>query len=460
MSRKTSKGLLRIILLLFKACVLITGCLAESHSLGPREVEYKPKNDLFQQFLPIDSTAKTALNYLIRSAIARNPEIQSMEQRVAQTRGLYQQSSLRPNPALDIEMGTDVEAAKVADRGVSVGYSHVFEMGEKRQRRMNLTQEEITIAQYQLAERTRNVAGQLRRDFLQALVLSRMMADQQELAKVTMSLVDVVDQRVQQGETAAIELNQARVEHSRVTAALGLLQGRRRALLEAIRTLAGFDAGTSVRVEGEIEPRKTTLSINELVVRALDLRPDLNAARSELNKTEAEIDLLEAQRAPNITGFLRYSYSRSAFDIYGLDAQGNLAPIRDLDHALSAGITFDLPVRDRNQGNLAAAAAQVQSIRSQVRALEASIRQQVTVAYERYKAGLSSHTIFQDEILEQARASLSTLRETYLLGEVSFSEVLNEQRRLSELQRAYNDVLFEITGAAADLAQASAAPVP
>jgi len=169
---------------------------------------------------------------------------------------------------------------------------------------------------------------------------------------------------------------------------------------------------------------------------------------------------LDAQKVPNIIGFLRYSYSRSAFDLYGLNDQGNLTPIRDLDHAFSAGITFDLPVRDRNQGKLAMAAAQSQATRLRVRAVEVYVREEVAVAYERYSTAFNSLSIFQDEVLEQARASLNTLRDAYRMGEISFSEVLNEQRRLSELQRASNDVLWEFAEAAADLAEASAAQIP
>lgn len=456
---RTSRGLLQILLILLMVRFLMTVCLAESHRLEPSEVESERANEP-SQFVPIDEAAKSELDQLMQYAVAHHPEIQAVEQGVAQSQGSYRQSSLRPNPSLEFEVGTDIEAARAADRGVSVGYAHPFELGDKRQRRMNLAEEEITIAQYELSVTRRNVTGRLRRTFLQALALHRTITDHQELSRTTKGLVDIVNQRLEQGETAAVDVYQARVEDSRVRAELELLKGRRRALLESIRSLAGFEVGRSIRVVGNIEPRKPPLSVNELVARALELRPDLKAVRAELGRVKAEIEMLDAQNAPNIIGFLRYSYSRSAFDLYGLNDQGNLAPIRDLDHALSAGIAFDLPVRDRNQGKLAMAAAQSQAIRLRVKALELSAREEVVVAYERYSTALNSLSIFQDEVLEQARASLNTLQGAYEMGEISFSEVLHEQRRLSELQRAYNDVFWEFAEAAADLAQASAAPIP
>lgn len=412
------------------------------------------------QFLPINETARSALSQLTQGAMTRNPQILALQEKLDEARGFRLQAGLRPNPSLELEGETDVEGGGGIDRSLSVGYFHTFETGGKRRRRMEVAEGQIAISEYELAEERRTVAGQLAAAFLRVLALDQTIASERELEAITERLVNLVDQRVRQGEAARVELNQARVEQSRVAAELGLLQSRRRVQVETIQTLTGSATPSGRPVTGEIGIQPPGMSADDLLTRALRTRPDLNALRTELATIQTEIELLEAQRTPDITGFLRYSLSRPAFDLNGLDARGRLAPIRDLDHELSGGISFDLPFRDRNQGKLAAAAARQRSLRLQVSALEASIREAVTVAYERYTSALNSLEIFQDQVLEEAQQSVDTLREAYQMGEISFAEVLNEQRRVFELRRAYNDVLSEYAGAAADLAQASALQTP
>lgn len=459
LSKEVTKCLLSAIPILIGASLLVPVCQAQNAS-DPDTSGPRGQFDPLQRVLPIDGAARNALDQLVRSAILRNPTIQSLGERIAQARGLHLQATIRPNPSLDLEADTDLEPAGEADRGLSVGFSHIFETAGKRHRRMNVAEEEITIAEYQLAESKRDLVGQLLDAYLEALVLGRNITNQQGLAEITGSLIEIVREQVRLGEVATVRLNQAGMEHSRVRAEIGMLEGRRDALLVTMRTLAGLDPGTVVGLEGQIEPRQLVLPLDEFLRQALNARPDLNAARAESNRVEAEMELLKAQRVPDITAFVRYSFSRSAFALNGLDSRGNPSPIRDLDHTLSGGITFQLPIHDRNQGNLAAAEARLRAARLAVRSLEASVSEEVAVAYGRCNSAYRSLQTLQDEVLAEGKAGLKILREAYRLGETPFSEVLNEQRRLFELQRAYNEVVLEYVRAAADLARASALPVP
>jgi outer membrane protein TolC len=68
--------------------------------------------------------------------------------------------------------------------------------------------------------------------------------------------------------------------------------------------------------------------------------------------------------------------------------------------------------------------------------------------------------VLQTEVLDRSRMALEALQKAYELGEIAFNDVLAEQRRLADLQGAYNSVLQAYATAAADLAQAVAVPIP
>lgn len=410
--------------------------------------------------LPIDDMARTAWTQLARTAMAQNPEIRSQQQRIDQARGLQRQAGLHPNPSLDLEAGTELDAGGAADRAFRAAYSHVFETAGKRDRRMAVADAGIQISRYELAETKRRIADQLRSLFLQALVLKREASTRQDLLRIATDLVGLVKRQVQVGEVRSLNLDQAQVEADRIRSELVLLKSRQDGLLIQLRTLAGLSSTESVEILGELEAQEPALPVEEMSRQAILARPDLKAAQAEIDRISARIDLLKAETVPDIVGSANYSVSRSAFDLYGLTSAGTPAPIRELSHEVSVGVSFELPVRNRNEGNLAAAAAELSAQRFHIRSLEANIREEVSVAYERYASSYRSLTVMQTDVLDRSETALQALREAYELGEIPFSDILIEQRRLTDLQGAYNTVLQAYATAASDLARAVAVPVP
>jgi cobalt-zinc-cadmium efflux system outer membrane protein len=412
------------------------------------------------EILPIDATAKENLNGLIQASLELNPEIRAQEENLASAGGLQLQASLHPNPRLDVEVSTDFERPSIADRGFAVGYSHLFETGGKRKERIAVADRQIRISQFQLSESKRNLISRLCALFLQVLAVDREIDTHEKLLDVVAGLEAIVGERVRVGEDPAIALAQAKVERNRLAAELGLLRSRRRALLTEMEEVIGLPPGSAPSVTGEITIREISASLEGLVAHALESRPDLHAARSEQERIQAEVSLLKAESVPDVEGVVRYSYSRSAFDLYGLTSAGQPMPIQDCSHGISLGLNFELSVRDRNQGSIVAAAARSRSQKFRVSSMEASIRREVETAFERYRSTRVTLHSLEIGVLEQALGTLETLRTAYRFGELPFSEVLNEQRRLIDLENTYNGVIRDYVLAAVDLADASSVLIP
>ncbi len=408
------------------------------------------------KLLPVNKAARDCLSGLLRNALESNPEIRAEEADLDIASGQQVQAGLRPNPGLEVELDTDFERWATADRGIAVGYSHTFERGGKREERVAVADLGYQVSAAQLADGRRNLASRLTSLFLQVLVANREIAAQQRLLDVAAEFEQIVAERVRVGEDPALSLNQARVEESRLAAELGLLQSRRRAFLTEMHEAIGLAAKTIPDVVGEIVVRELPQSLDQLTSQALTLRPDLRAARSEVEQNRAEMALLKAESVSDVVGFVRYSYDRFAFDVNGFNASGQLVPIEDSSHGVSLGINFDLPVHNRNQGNLAAALARIRSQEFRVSALEASVRRKVETAFERYRAARDSLQSLETDVLEQANVTLDALGKAYRLGELPFSEVLAEQRRVIDYELTYNEVMKEYASAAVELADAAA----
>ncbi|MBN9657539.1 MAG: TolC family protein, partial [Acidobacteria bacterium] len=176
--------------------------------------------------------------------------------------------------------------------------------------------------------------------------------------------------------------------------------------------------------------------------------------------TDAETRLAKSESVPNVVASSRYSRVNSRFDQYGLSASaGSPVPIRDTDNLLAGGVSINLPLRNRNQGNIQAAVARHQNASLRRQYLERVIRQEIQVAIARYETATKALAVFDEGVLQQSRENVRILRAAYDLGEIRLIDVINEQRRLVDTQRAYTDLLREAFVAAVDLERATGAPI-
>jgi cobalt-zinc-cadmium efflux system outer membrane protein len=232
-----------------------------------------------------------------------------------------------------------------------------------------------------------------------------------------------------------------------------------RALLE-LKTLAGMKPGEPLRLSGALVVPAAGLTLAEALKRALAGRPDLLAARLEVNLADAEVALAQAGAAPDLVATGRYSRSWTRFDAYGLSAPGGAAvPLRDADNVLTAGVSITLPVRNRNQGNIQAAVARRQAARYRAGYLEQSIAHELEAAYGRYETARQAARLFEDGVVRQSEENLRVLRAAYDLGERQVLEVITEQRRLVDTQKTYSEILRESYLALVDLERATASPL-
>ena len=89
----------------------------------------------------LDQARGTGVDQLVTQAIGQNAELLSTRQRLAEAQGLLRQSGFRPNPSIDVSYGDGAPVGSGANlREFSLGYSPVFELGGKRQRRVEVSE--------------------------------------------------------------------------------------------------------------------------------------------------------------------------------------------------------------------------------------------------------------------------------------------------------------------------------
>lgn len=413
----------------------------------------KPQSSLSRFYDP--STGISA-DEAVAFAQAHNGELAAVRQEVEAARGLVQQASLRANPQLEIERKEQINGS---DNDTMVGAMLPLELGGRRSARILVAQRELEMKERLLADRERLLAAEVRAKFGEALGELLKLGFTEDLLLTTNEGYRLVEARVTEGRTAPLEQNMVLVEVNRIRSIREGNQGKVEVALLELRNLMGMNPEEPLRLRGDldhlIEPMPSVSISTEVALRE---RPDLQAARALESLAEARIAEArsEGRLDASVTG--KYELMNFGFPQRGFNDSGQLVPIQGRFHSLAVGVTLDLPVRNRNQGAIAAAVAEKSAATQRREFAELTVKREVASAFARYQSAARAAEIYRVGVQGQANANLDVVRQTYELGSKTLLDVIAEQRRFIETQTGYIEALVNTYQARVEIERATASP--
>ncbi|MCK5802494.1 MAG: TolC family protein [Lentisphaeria bacterium] len=354
-------------------------------------------------------------------SLSRNPRIEAgaaaVEAAIARTR----QAGFLPNPEIEGEV-EDIPLSSEAhglDGSVyAVRAAVPIELGGKRARRRHAASLETDLSRWDLDAERLDLAAEVKARFIDLLTAQervRMLTASHELGR---KVRDTAAERVQSGKVSPLELTKAEVE----------LTGQRIELRRAERSLA--TARIALAALWNAAPAEAaTLHADENLRQAPQL-PDLPTLEAALSKNP---DLARWEAEEQVAR--------------AIVAQERAARIPDV--TLSAGITHErksggdfaqfaislpLPLFDRNQGNIAAALAEVRKARLARRAAEISLRAELAGQWQELQATVEEAKAIEDEVLPGARKAFEAAQQAYRSGKLPYLEVLDAQQTLFDAE--------------------------
>ncbi len=394
---------------------------------------------------------------LVRRALTANGELAAARLEATRARARLRQAGLRPNPTVDFEQTTGRLTGSSGESETSIGIALPLEIGGRRRRRIKLAQAELEATEAEIANRERLLAVEVRALYLEALAALRELETTEGLTNLDLQTVRVVQIRVNEGETAPLELNLLQAEVERLRSRRALVEGRLRSALIRLKNLAGVAPEEPLRLREELAALTLPVpptTLNAAVEIALRTRPDLRFARLNEEVAQAGFRLARANAAPDVTAFTRYNISRSAFD------ETPVGVLRDKDRTLTFGVSVGIPVFNRNQGARDEAQATIEQARVRRHFIESVVRAEVASAYTRYEGARAAVTTFEQGVIGRTNDNIRVIRAAYDLGEFRITDLINEQRRLREAQREFTEALSEQYRARADLQAAIGSAPP
>jgi len=389
----------------------------------------------------VDPVLGVNLQDAIVRALEQEPDLRSVRTGVDVARGVRRQAELRPNPMVSF---SQQEEPSGPDRLTRVEMSWPLDLFRKAGR-VGVAEREVDAARFVVADRERLLAADVRVNYGEVAAAARELTVLDDLFAATSRQHALVTARVEQGATPPLERDMLRVELQRLESERLRQSGAvERALIDLRRSL-GMPPDAPLRIRDDLE-RLVRLEVGTMLPAdsaPSQKRPDVEAAQARVQMAEAQIDRAQRDGRFDISLFGMYMRMDAGFPQRALGSDGSLEPIRGVFHYVAAGAAVTVPLRDRNQGSVAAAQAQRAGASAQLEAARLTAQAEVAAARVRDEHARQAVAVYTSDTRALARQNLIVVGQTYELGRATVFEVLTEQRRYLDVERAFTAALRE-----------------
>src|SRR5262245_24081324 len=305
----------------------------------------------------------------------------------------------------------------------------ILERGGKRDSRIAVAENNKEVVRFQFENTIRLLVLEVQNAFVDVLQARDNLTLARENLNAFTQITAVNETRVRAGDLAEVEFLRTQLAQLQFENAVRQAELRLTTAEAKLRLLIGRKpSDPQFQAVGDL--RKDTIPLNRELLRqqAVQLRPDLQAVVHDQARSQAELRLQLAQ------GKVDYTVGAEARRQQGVAGTGN---------SLGFFFSTNLPVFNRNQGEIERARQEQQQLEARYRALQATIDNDVDTAYAQYEIARNTVERLEGTLLNKARDVRQITEYSYRRGEASFVEFLDATRAYNETIQTYNEARAE-----------------
>ena len=195
-----------------------------------------------------------------------------------------------------------------------------------------------------------------------------------------------------------------------------------------LRILLRLSPETELELTTDLHYHRIEPDITILRNQITDNRPDIRAKRLLYSQRRSELKLAHAMQYPDVTVGV------------GLMIQGPNGP--DNQQQWNATLGVPIPVFDRNQGGMAAAATAVQMAQAALQKTLNNVHNEVNTAYRQLLHSRRLVETYRASALDAAKSLYYTVEQAYKNGKTTNLHFLDAARTASDIQEEYLDALY------------------
>jgi len=378
-------------------------------------------------------TEPLTIDSAVRIGLLNHPELRRAGFGVQAAAGRETQSGLLPNPSVGLEI--EALGSEFGNGGETTLLVEQEILTAGKRRRARAVAEADRLAEQAAFRATAfDVATRIRIAFIAASAAERRFEEFNSLLAVAEELLAAANARVDAGAATEPDRLRAQVvrEQARIDtqAARNALEAARRSLTAAM----GVDETIDVPLVADLNSLPSLPTEEEVLALAIAGNAQMEQARIAIERASRAHALAKAEATPNLFAAIGPRYS-------------------DLDNetTLDVGVGVEIPLFDRNQGEIAARMAERVGAGAAFGAVRLRLVEAIANEWASYQTARMNVEAYAASLLPTAEQTLALTRDAYRAGKSDYLRVLDAQQTVVRARIAYVDALESLHEATATL---------
>lgn len=308
-----------------------------------------------------------------------------------------------------------------------IALEKVFQIAGQRNTAIKLSEEKKRMTEFEYEALVRSLRHELHVAFHRYYFLNSAVNNIDSQLKLLKNLIRVYSEQYEKGNISLQELTRLNTTYFSINKQIKDVQLEQVKLQETLRILLAEDRFVLPYATSFRSYDITGIVIDDLIVQALAERPEIKSVRSQQQQHQLRYSWAKKEAMPNLTAGVVYDQAGSYIDNY-------------------TGVTvgFQIPIFNRNQGNIQVARIGIAQGEKLALAVEQKIVNEVQSAWQTFNLLLSQYAEVGEDHEEELNLLSDGLISNYSRNNISLLE-------FTDLFEAYNTNIIQYNQLKADL---------
>jgi outer membrane protein, heavy metal efflux system len=355
-----------------------------------------------------------------------NPTLRQAEAQIRAAQGHRQQAGLYPNPTVGYT-ADEVRGGSVGGGKQGFFVEQTIVTAGKLGLSRNVFAKEANIAAMEAEEQRLRVTSAVRMAFLRVLAAQELLDARRDLAKIAQDTAETQPRLENTGQADESEVLESEIEAERMRMSARMQENTLREEWRSLVAVVGRPDMPITVVAGNLEENWPDFDEEQAVESIATQSPAVRIADATTTRAQAVLARAKREAIPDLQlrGGLEYNNELLGSAPFAKGWEG------------IAGLGVQVPIFNRNQGEIAAARADIERAQSEKQRIALTLRERAASAVDMYANARLMATEYRDAILPRAKKAYQLRVEKYGLMLASYPRVLEAQRKLYELQAEY-----------------------
>jgi cobalt-zinc-cadmium efflux system outer membrane protein len=365
-------------------------------------------------------------------ALKNNPTLMQAEAVARVSAGLARQAGLWPNPSIGYQ-GEQIRGGSFGGGEQGAFVQQTIVLGGKLGLRRNVFEQQNKEDEIRVREQQLSVRGAVQVQFYSALARLRMVEVQGKLQDIANDAEATAHQLANVGQADAPDVLQAEVEAEQ--AKLEFVKAQREYIqsYEELAAVSGEPQVPLAILKGNLD-HPPAIDTNRYLDDLLQNSPSIKRAQQSVLRADAELTRNRREALPDLNVRAGVQQNQEILE-------SSMKPVGVQSFA-TAGI--QIPLFNRNQGNVEAAKAQVERERAEVERIRLQLLQTAQPLLQRYLISRMEEEQYRTELIPRAQRAYDLYLGKYRNMAAAYPSVIVSQRTLFQLQDSYARTLAEL----------------